>query len=116
MKKDVKEEFIEQALRYIEGIKKGPLSKSHAAHKKLRKICKHQCEAEDRGYQFFSELVTHEEPAVRLWAATFLYLSDPTTATTEFQSLEKLKSPHISGGAYMNLKDIERGVYKITFD
>ncbi len=112
----MKEEFIEQALRYIEGIKKGPLSKSHAAHKKLRKICKLQCEAEDRGYQFFSELITHVEPAVRLWAATFLYLSDPTTATTEFQSLEKLKSPHISGDAYLSLKEIERGGLEVNFD
>ncbi len=94
----------------------GSLSKSHAAHKKIHRICRTICESEDKGFAFFSELIKHEQPIVRLCAATFLYLSDPTTAIAEFQSLEKLKSPHISGDAYMNLKDIERGVYKITFD
>jgi hypothetical protein len=107
MKKDVKEEFIEQALRYIEGIKKGPLSKSHAAHKKLRKICKLQCEAEDRGYQFFSELITHVEPAVRFWAASYLYFSDPKAAINELQSLQNVDNPHISGFAYLNLKQLQ---------
>ncbi|MBW7876444.1 MAG: hypothetical protein H3C47_10695 [Candidatus Cloacimonetes bacterium] len=77
---------------------------------------KMKCESDDMGHKFFSELVTHEEPAARLWAATFLYLSDPANAIAEFQALIKLNSPHISGHAYMNLKDIERGVYKITFD
>ncbi|MBW7875690.1 MAG: hypothetical protein H3C47_06870 [Candidatus Cloacimonetes bacterium] len=116
MKKDLKEEFIRLALRYIEGAKKGPLSKSHAAHKKLRQICKLQCETENHGNAFFSELITHAEPAVRLWAAAYLYLSDPARATAEFQALKKAEQSSISMAAVGNLWRIERGEFQITFD
>jgi hypothetical protein len=116
MAKDLKEEFIQQALRYIEGIQKGPLSRSHAAHKKLRKICKLQCESEDKGHKFFSGLITHVEPAVRLWAASYLYLSDPARATAEFQALEKLGVSHISAFALGYCWRIEEGSFQIAFD
>ncbi|MBW7877038.1 MAG: hypothetical protein H3C47_13740 [Candidatus Cloacimonetes bacterium] len=116
MKKDIKEEFIHLSLRYIDGIKNGPLSRSNAACKKLRQICKVKCESDDKGHKFFSELIAHDEPAVRLWAATFLYLSDPIAATAEFQALEKLRVSHVSAFAFGSLLDIKNGNYKIIFD
>ncbi|MBW7875691.1 MAG: hypothetical protein H3C47_06875 [Candidatus Cloacimonetes bacterium] len=116
MKKDLKEEFVRLTLRYIEGIENGPMSKSHAAHKRIQMLCKSICESEDKGNAFFSELITHAEPAVRLAAATFLYLSDQARAIAEFQALKKAEQSSISMAAVGNLWWIERGEFQITFD
>ncbi len=116
MKKDIKEEITQLALKYIDGIENGKLSRSHAAHKKLSLICKQKCATEDQGNAFFSDLITHEEPAVRLLAATYLYITDHERGIAEFQKLKELRISHISLLASSNLWWIKQGLFQIDLD
>jgi len=116
LKQEPKSKFIQLAVKHYKEKEFGTISKANQICKRLRKICQNQCDNEDHGNAFFSELITHEEPAVRLWAATFLYLSDPVKAIAEFQSLKELQIPHVSISASSNLWFIERGMFQISFD